>query len=161
MCCALRQNNQRPSPPIHLQLPKGHPKPTEGISICWDQQYPSIKMISTFFMNAISCLDIFSLLIFNAATFGIILKPRHKPQISEQHQKSWWPHSLSSLYLMPRSLARLSWRSMMLCRISSTSCLSSLSSIREMEKSGSRKEGGNAVDMDLDLKPDVTCGARW
>lgn len=57
---------------------------------------------------------------------------------------------------MPRSLARLSWRSMMLCRISSTSCLSSLSSIREMEKSGSRKDGGNAAAMDLDLKPEVT-----
>lgn len=60
------------------------------------------------------------------------------------------------LYLMPRSLARLSWRSMMLCRISSTSCLSSLSSISEMEKSGSRKEGGKAAAMDLDLKPEVT-----
>lgn len=59
---------------------------------------------------------------------------------------------------MPRSLARLSWRSRMLCRISNTSCLSSLSSIREMEKSGSRKGGGRAAAMDLDLKPEVTWG---
>lgn len=59
---------------------------------------------------------------------------------------------------MPRSLARLSWRSMMLCRISRTSCLSSLSSIREMEKSGSRKGGGRAAAIDLDLKPEVTWG---
>lgn len=49
---------------------------------------------------------------------------------------------------------------MMLCRISSTSCLSSPSSIREMEKSGSRKDGGNAATMDLDLKPEVTWGQR-
>lgn len=59
---------------------------------------------------------------------------------------------------MPRSLARLSWRSRMLCSISNTSCLSSLSSIREMEKSGSRKGGGRAAAMDLDLKPEVTWG---
>lgn len=59
---------------------------------------------------------------------------------------------------MPRSLARLSWRSRMLCSISNTSCLSSLSSIREMEKSGSRKGGGRAAAMDFDLKPEVTWG---
>lgn len=70
------------------------------------------------------------------------------------------PERRRSSHLMPRSLARLSWRSMMLCRISSTSCLSSPSSISEMEKSGSRKDGGNAAAMDLDLKPEVTWGQR-
>lgn len=115
-------------------------------------------------MNATSCLEIFSLLIFSAATLGIILQQKQK-----QHQLLMGDifvfqnkvsmHSVTcSLYLMPRSLARLSWRSMMLCRISSTSCLSSLSSIREMEKSGSRKGGGRAAAMDLDLKPEVTWG---
>lgn len=72
----------------------------------------------------------------------------------EEQREHRLTHALS--YRMPRSLARLSWRSMMLCRISSTSCLNSLSSIREMEKSGSKKGGGNAAAMDLALKPEVT-----
>lgn len=57
---------------------------------------------------------------------------------------------------MPRSLALLSWRSMMLCRISSTSWRSSLSSIREMEQRGSRNAAGKPALIVLHLKPDVT-----
>lgn len=59
-------------------------------------------------------------------------------------------------YRIPRSLARLSWRSMMLCRISKTSCRSSLSSIREMEHNGSRNAAGRPAQIVLHLNPDVT-----
>lgn len=113
-------------------------------------------------MNAMSCFEIFSRLIFNAATLGIILqhnRTRSTPGINgSPNMKAGSEWVVCDCYLMPRSLARLSWRSMMLCKISSTSCLSSLSSISEMEKSGSRKDGGNAAAMDLDLKPEVTWG---
>lgn len=67
-------------------------------------------------------------------------------------------HFDTSCYLMPRSLARLSWRSMMLSRISRTNWRSSQSSMSEMEKSGSRKGAGSAATMVLDLKPEVTWG---
>lgn len=127
----------------------------------WMRQKQQKRSFSTFFMKATSCLEIFSLLIFRAATFGMILQQTQsqtEAQRSSSAGRAQRHPALMPRYLMPRSLARLSWRSMMLCRISSTSCLSSLSSIREIEKSGSRKGGGKAAAMDLALKPEVTWG---
>lgn len=72
---------------------------------------------------------------------------------TETHMTMWtkW-----ETHRMPRSLALLSWRSMMLCRISRTSCRSSLSSIREMEQRGSRNAAGKPALIVLHLNPDVT-----
>lgn len=98
--------------------------------------------------------------------FPFDLQRRHVGNNPEKHTRSLCSQTrvcectladaASRSYLMPRSLARLSWRSVMLCRISSTSCRSSLSSIRDREKSGSRKDGGSAAAMDLDRNPEVT-----
>lgn len=60
-------------------------------------------------------------------------------------------------YLIPLSLALLSCRSMRLCRISSTSCLSSESSMSEGDSNGSRKGAGSALLIVVALYPEVTC----
>ena len=60
-------------------------------------------------------------------------------------------------YRIPLSFALLSCRSMRLCSISKTSCLSSESSISEGDSNGSRNGAGSALVIVIALYPEVTC----
>lgn len=60
-------------------------------------------------------------------------------------------------YRIPLSFALLSCRSMRLCSISKTSCLSSESSMSDGDSNGSRNGGGSALVIVIALYPEVTC----